>query len=299
MHDAEIPSVIYNTFKSLGFEDFTICINNRKILNGLFLSLGLNENASDILRVIDKIEKIGKENVIKEIEELGVEKEKIDRVIKFIEIDGTSDEKINALKKLDIEEEVFLEGVSELEGVINLIRIYKVPEKNFKVDLTIARGLDYYTGTVYETFLDNYKKLGSVCSGGRYENLAEYYTDKKLPGVGISIGLTRFFYQMKKEEILKNENKSVSKVLVVSMTQEEMEYSLEVATALREKGINTEVFLEDKKLKAKFKYADKLNIPYVAVIGEEEAKNKIITLKNMETGEQETGDLSKIIEKIK
>lgn len=299
MHDAEIPSVIYNTFKSLGFEDFTICINNRKILNGLFLSLGLNEKSTDILRIIDKIEKIGKENVVKEIEELGVEKDKIDRVIKFIEIDGTSDEKIEALKKLDIEEEVFLEGVSELEQVINLIRKYKVPEKNFKVDLTIARGLDYYTGTVYETFLDNYKKLGSVCSGGRYENLAEYYTDKKLPGVGISIGLTRFFYQMKKEEILKNENKSVSKVLVVSMTQEEMEYSLEVATALREKGINTEVFLEDKKLKAKFKYADKLNIPYVAVIGEEEAKNKTVTLKNMETGEQFTAELEEITKKIK
>lgn len=299
MHDAEIPSVIYNTFKSLGFEDFTICINNRKILNGLFLSLGLNEKSTEVLRIIDKIEKIGKENVIKEIEELGVEKEKIDKIISFTQIDGTSDEKIESLKSLGIKEQVFLEGVSELEEVIKLIRIYKVPEKNFKVDLTIARGLDYYTGTVYETFLDDYKKLGSVCSGGRYENLAEYYTDKKLPGVGISIGLTRFFYQMKKENILKNENKSISKVLVLFMTNEEAEYALDVAASLREKGINAEVFLEDKKLKAKFKYADKLNIPYVVIIGEEEAKNKTVTLKNMETGEQFTEKLDEITKKIK
>ena len=183
MHDAEIPSVIYNTFKSLGFEDFTICINNRKILNGMFEYLNLSEKSVDILRVIDKIEKIGKESVIEELTELGVEKNKIDTIINFIEIEGTSDKKIESLKTLGITTNTFNEGVSELETVIKQIRVCKVPEKNFKVDLTIARGLDYYTGTVYETFLDNYKKIGSVCSGGRYENLAEYYTDKKLPGV--------------------------------------------------------------------------------------------------------------------
>ncbi len=181
MHDAEIPSIIYTTFKSLGFEEFTICINNRKILNGLFSSLDLKEKATDILRIIDKIEKIGKESVIKELEEIGIEKEKISTIIKFIEIEGNKDEKINALKNLGITDETFVKGLEELEAVIKNIRKYRVPEKNFKVDLTIARGLDYYTGTVYETFLDNYKKLGSVCSGGRYENLAEYYTDKKLP----------------------------------------------------------------------------------------------------------------------
>ena len=194
MYDAELPSVIYETFKTLGFEDFTICINNRKILNGLFESLNLNEKSGDILRIIDKIEKIGKENVIKELEELKVPEKDIDTIMKFIEITGNSDEKIQKLKDLGITTKTFNLGIYELEEVINGIRKNKVPEKNFTVDLTIARGLDYYTGTVYETFLNDYKKIGSVCSGGRYENLAEYYTDKKLPGVGISIGLTRFFY---------------------------------------------------------------------------------------------------------
>ena len=159
-------------------------------------------------------------------------------------------------------------------------------------------GLDYYTGTVYETFLDNYKKIGSVCSGGRYDNLAENYTDKKLPGVGISIGLTRFFYQMKKEDILKNINKSISQVLVLPMSENENDYAIHIAEKLRENNINTEVFLEDKKLKAKFKYADKLNIPYVIVLGEDERKNNTLTLKNMETGNQENCDISKVLKKI-
>lgn len=299
VYDAEIPSIIYTTFKSLGFEDFTICINNRKILNGLFISLNLKEKATDILRIIDKIEKIGKESVIEELGKLGVDNEKINTIIQFIEIEGNQDEKLNALKNLGITEETFNKGVYELEEVIKNIHMYKVPEKNFKIDLTIARGLDYYTGTVYETFLNNYKNLGSVCSGGRYENLAEYYTDKKLPGVGISIGLTRFFYQMKNEQILKNENKSIAKVLVVAMTNEEIGYSLDVASDLRNANINTEMFLEDKKLKAKFKYADKLKIPYVVVIGDEEKSTNTITLKNMETGEQETLSLEKAICKIK
>ena len=299
MNDAEIPSVIYSTFKNLGFEDFTICINNRKILNGLFKSLDLEEKSGDILRVIDKIEKIGKENVIKELEDEGVEKAKIEKIISFIEIEGDTDGKIAELNKLGITEPVFVEGVSELEQVVKMIRTYKVPDKNFKVDLTIARGLDYYTGTVYETFLDNYKKLGSVCSGGRYENLAEYYTDKKLPGVGISIGLTRFFYQMKKENILKDEPKAISKILVATMSEENIEYAIGVAEAIRNAGINVETSLGDKKIKAKFKYADKLQIPYVAVIGEEEVNQNQISLKNMQTGEQETLSIDEVIEKIK
>ncbi len=299
MHDAEIPSVIYTTFKSLGFENFTICINNRKILNGMFEYLELNEKSVDILRIIDKIEKIGKANVIKELENLGLETNQIDTIMKFLEISGTSDEKIEALKNLGIETEIFKTGVNELETVIKQIRVCKVPEKKFAVDLSIARGLDYYTGTVYETFLNDYKKLGSVCSGGRYENLAEYYTDKKLPGVGISIGLSRFFYQIDKENILENENKSISKVLVVSMDETGIGYALDVATTLRDNNINTEVFLEDKKLKAKFKYADKLHIPYVAVIGEEEIKTNTVTLKDMQSGEQEKLSIEEIIKKIK
>lgn len=299
MYDAELPSVIYTTFKTLGFDDFTICINNRKIFNGMFEYLELSDKSADILRIIDKVEKIGKEKVVKELEELGINKEKIDTIIRFIEISGTSDEKIEKLRKLGINTEMFKLGVDELETVIKQIRICRVPEKNFKIDLSIARGLDYYTGTVYETFLDNYKKLGSVCSGGRYENLAEYYTDKKLPGVGISIGLSRFFYQIDKENILPNENKSIAKVLVAGMSEAELGDALEIGEALRNAEINTEVFLEDKKLKAKFKYADKLHIPYVIVIGEDEKTQNKVTLKSMKTGEQQTITLEEAIKLIK
>ena len=241
---------------------------------------------------------IGKEAVEKEIANLGVEDAKINKILQFIEIDGSTDEKLEKLKDLGIESQLFNTGVSELTEVIKQIRMYKVPEKNFKIDLTIARGLDYYTGTVYETFLDDYRKLGSVCSGGRYENLAEYYTNRKLPGVGISIGLTRFFYQMRKENILENTKKSISKVLIAPMSENEMDYASEVGRILRNANINTEIYLEDKKLKAKFKYADKLAIPYVAVIGEEEKQNNTVTVKNMETGEQENLELGKVVEKL-
>ena len=197
IHDAEIPSIIYTTFKELGFEKFTIHINNRKILNGIFDEIGSTDKSTDILRIIDKIEKIGAEKVEEELTELGIAKKEIETIMNFIKISGTNTEKIETLKQLGIKSEIFNTGLNELEQVIKLIKVCGVPEKNVQIDLTIARGLDYYTGTVYETFLDDYKKLGSVCSGGRYENLAEYYTDKKLPGVGISIGLTRLFYKLK------------------------------------------------------------------------------------------------------
>ena len=299
IHDAEIPSVIYDTFKSLGFDKFTICINNRKILNGLFEYLGLSDKSIDILRIIDKIEKIGKENVIRELKQLKIDDNQINTIMNFIQINGTSNEKLVSLRKLGINNETYITGVNELETVIKYIRMNKVPENNFMIDLTVARGLDYYTGTVYETFLDDFRKLGSVCSGGRYENLAEHYTDKKLPGVGISIGLSRFFYQIEKENILKNENKSIAKVLVVSMDETQTEYAFDTASKFRNAGINTDVFLEDKKLKSKFKYADKLHIPYVAVVGEEEMKNNTVTMKDMTTGEQKTLNIDEIIDNIK
>ena len=285
INDAELPNVIYNTFKELGFGDFTICINNRKILNGLFESLGQKDNAGDILRIIDKIEKIGKDKVIKELEELGVEKNNIESIINFIEIDGTTDEKFEKLYKLNITNEVFVKGLEELKDVVKYIRFFNVPEDNFKIDLTIARGLDYYTGTVYETFLDDYKSLGSICSGGRYENLAEYYTDKKLPGVGISIGLTRLFYQLNEIKIIEAKKKSIADVLIISMT-EDFAYVAKVAEKFRNEGKNVQIYYENKKLKAQFKFADKLQIPYTVVIGDDEVNSGTYTIKNMETGEQ-------------
>ena len=297
INDAEIPSVIYTTIKSFGFDNFTIRINNRKILNGLFAELALEENAVEIMRIIDKLEKIGEEKVVKCLEDLQISKEKIDIIMQFLAIDGTTDEKLEALQQLNFKNELFKQGLAELTEVVKNVRLFGVPEANFKVDLTIARGLDYYTGTVYETFLNDYKELGSVCSGGRYENLAEFYTDRKMPGVGVSIGLTRLFYKMNELNILQEKQESIAKVLVVSMT-EKLDRALEIGTILRKNGINADVYLEDKKIKAKFKYADKLQIPYVAIIGEEEEKNGTVSLKNMETGEQEEVSVERLLELV-
>lgn len=300
VNDAEIPSVIYNLISDLGFNDFTICINNRKVLNGLFREVNQEPNAVDIMRTIDKLAKIGKENVILELKEIGVDEQAIDRILKFIEIDGTTDEKIAKLKELGIKEEMFIEGLAELEQVVKYIRVFGVPDTHFKIDLTIARGLDYYTGTVYETFLNDYKEIGSVCSGGRYENLAGYYTDQKLPGVGISIGLTRLFYKLNELQLIKSDKYSMSDILIIPML-EDMTVAIQLASNLRKEGINTEVYLNDKKLKAKLKYADKLKIPYVVVIGEDEINTNTVKIKNMNTGDETSVELDakKICEIIK
>ena len=298
INDAEIPSIIYTTFKELGFDEFTISVNNRKILNGLFSYLDLKEQSVNILRIIDKIDKIGKENVIKEIEELNVESDKINTIMDFISITGNVEETIVALKNMKIDDELFMQGVSELEEVTSNIKIFGVPAENYKIDLTIARGLDYYTGTVYETFLDKYRQLGSVCSGGRYENLSGYYTDRKMPGVGISIGLTRLFFQLTDNKIIEAGNRSITKVIIVSMV-DDLSKSMEIATELRKNNINTQIYTDKAKIKNQFKYASKLNIPYVIVIGEDEIKNNVVSLKNMETGEQNVLSLEDAIDFVK
>ena len=300
INDAELPSVIYTIFRELGFNDFTICINNRKILNGLFEEIGQKENSVEILRIIDKIEKIGKEAVIEELEKIGVSKQAIEKIIDFIEISGTSIEKFEKLKELKIENDTFKQGLEELEFVYKNIKLFGVPEENYKIDLTIARGLDYYTGTVYETFLNNYREIGSICSGGRYENLAEYYTNKKLPGVGVSIGLTRLFYKLNELNLINVTKKSVADIIIIPML-DDLEEPIKLATRLRNLGINTEIYSNNKKLKAKMKYADKLEIPYVIVIGEDEINNNKIKLKDMETGEEEEIELKaeEIAKKLK
>ena len=298
MNDAEIPSIIYTTFKNLGFDDFTIRINNRKILNGLFEYLNIVELSTEIMRIIDKLEKIGKENVKLELLKLNIEEEIVDKILEFISISGNNEEKIEALEKLNIKNKVFEKGFFELKEVIKYIRLFGVPEGNFSIDLTIARGLDYYTGTVYETFLDNYREIGSVCSGGRYDNLAENYTDKSLPGVGIAIGVTRLFDQLNDLKLIKTEKESISDVLVIS-TSDDVSECLPIANTFRKEGINTEVYMNDKKMKAKFKYADKLKIPYVAIIGEDELKENKVSLKNLVTGKQDTINIQEAVEILK
>ena len=285
VNDAEIISIIYSTFKNLGFDNFTVRVNNRKILNGLYESMGQKENSVSIMRIIDKIDKIGKDKVKEELKEIAIPEEAINKIIEFIEINGNSDEKITRLKGLNISSETYDAGIKELEEVVRNLRLMQIPEKNFNVDLTIARGLDYYTGTVYETFLNDYRELGSVCSGGRYENLAENYTDRPLPGVGMSIGLTRLFYKFNELNIIKAEKKSISDVIVIPIT-EDLSEPIKLTAQLRNLGVNTEIYLNNKKIKAKMKYANKLEIPYVIVIGDDEINTKTINLKNMETGEE-------------
>ena len=296
VNDAELASVIYKTFLNLGFDDFTICINNRKILNGLFEGLDVKENSVEILRTIDKLDKIGPEKVRKELCE-EISEDKVDTIMNFILISGNNDEKIKALEKITISNNTWNEGLNDLKEVVKFIRIFMVPEENFKIDLTIARGLDYYTGTVYETFLNKYRNLGSVCSGGRYDNLTEFYSTRKMPGVGISIGLSRLFFQLTDSNIISVDKQSIADVLVISMDNN-YEKCAQIASTLRQNGLKVQVDFEDKKIAKKFKYADKLNINYVIVIGEDEIKNNVVTLKNMITGEQNTVTLEESIKII-
>lgn len=299
INDAEIPSIIYTIFKKLNFGKFVIKINNRKILNGLFDELEIADKMKDILIVIDKLEKIGMDAVKAELKDLSLTEEKIEKIEGFLNISGNNDEKLQKLKDLNFESEIFKSGLEELEEVVKYVRLFNIEEEYFKIDLTIARGLDYYTGTVYETNLVGYESIGSVCSGGRYENLAGYYTKKDLPGVGISIGLTRLFYNLKELGLLgENSQKSISKVDIVTMGVG-LEEAIDIANVLRDNGINTEIYKEDAKTKNKFSYANGLEIPYMIIIGEDEVSQGKYTIKNMTTGEQELKSKEEIIELLK
>lgn len=294
LYDAEIPSIIYDLFKKLNIGDFTIRINNRKILTGFFNSLELNSKVTDILRIIDKIEKIGEDEVKSELSLLDIDSDKVSKIIDFIRISGDAFTKIERLKNLGITDEVFNEGVNELETVINNIKARGLDSNFYDVDLTIARGLDYYTGTVYETILKDYPSIGSVCSGGRYENLATYYTDKKLPGVGISIGLTRLFYQLKEAGVIKTTDSSVADITILPMT-ENYEYVYKFSNLLKRFGVRVDTaFLG--KFKQLMRYADKQKTPYVLIIGDDEISKGVAVLKDMFTGLQTEVTLENIIE---
>ena len=257
-----------------------------------------SENIEDIVENVAN--KIGKEAVKLELIKLDISEEDSNKILEFIAITGSNDEILEKLVSLNIKNEIFNEGLSELKQVTEYLKAFNVPEDNFNINLTIARGLDYYTGTVYETNLVKYPELGSICSGGRYENLTEYYTKQKLPGIGISIGLTRLFSQLKDIGLLdeEDENKSITKVVVMDIDNKDFNYMLKVATAFREAGIPTDVYYENKAMKAKMKYANKLYIPYVAIIGEDEVKNNSVSLKNMFTGEQKTISIEEAIKEI-
>lgn len=300
INEAEIPSIIYKTFSRLGLKRFKIRINNRKVLNGFFAMLGLSDKASDVMRTIDKLEKIGPDKV-REIltEDCGATSEQADEILKFITIEGGTQGILEALKGYEGKNETLDQGISELTTVATYMEGFGVPADHFEIDLTIARGLDYYTGTVYETTMLDHPEIGSICSGGRYDNLAEYYTDKKLPGVGISIGLTRLFFVLQDKDYLnQNPPASPADVMILPMT-DEVGPAIELATRLRDNGIRVQLHCEKKKFKAKITYADKLAIPYVIFMGEDEIKNNVVALKELATGEQTNTGFDEALARIR
>ena len=289
-NEAEIPSIIYKAFTALGLKRFQIRVNNRKILNGFYAMLGLTEKSGDIMRTVDKLDKIGAEKVKGLLvgEEIGLTDEQADEIMKFIAITGSNAEVISALEGYVGRNEVFDLGLNELKAVCENLGAFGVPEKNFAVDLTIARGLDYYTGTVYETTLLDHPEIGSVCSGGRYDNLAGYYTNQQLPGVGISIGLTRLFYVLDEQGLLNPEmNTCACDALVIPMTQTPAA-AIAIAQSLRAAGVRTQVYGEQKKFKQKMVYANKLGVPYIVLLGDDEIAAGKCSVKDMRSGEQVT-----------
>ena len=295
-NEAEIPAVIYTVFSRLGLSRFTIRINNRKVLNGFYAMLGLTEKSGDIMRTVDKLEKIGADAVKRIlVDDFAVSEQDADAILAFIAIRGTNGEVLAGLEAYRGRNELFDRGLDELNAVTKHLGAFGVPEENFAVDLTIARGLDYYTGTVYETALTDHPEIGSVCSGGRYDNLAGYYTNKKLPGVGISIGVTRLFYVLNEQRML---NRSVSPspvdALILPMTGD-LGAAVTLATKLRSAGLRTQLYTEPKKFKAKMNYADKLGVPFALLLGEDEIREGVVAVKNMMTGEQVQVEASEAI----
>ena len=287
-NEAEIPAIIYQTFTELGLKRFQIRVNNRRILNGFYAMQGLTEKSGDIMRTVDKLDKIGPEKVRTLLmDDVGLTDEQAAEILKFIAITGDNAQVIAALEDYAGRNEVFDEGLAQLKTVVKYLSSFGVPEENFAVDLTIARGLDYYTGTVYETTLLDHPEIGSVCSGGRYDNLAGYYIDKPLPGVGISIGLTRLFYVLDEQGLLNPALPSApADVLVLPMTAD-MAPAIALAETLRTSGLRVQLYAEQKKFKQKMAYANKLGVPFAVLLGEDELEKGLCSLKNMVTGEQQ------------
>lgn len=300
INEAEIPSIIYRTFSQLGLTRFQIRVNNRKILNGFYSMVGLADKSQDVMRTVDKLDKIGAEKVKTLLmEDIGVAEDVANQVLDFIAIGGSNQEVLAALEGYQSKDELFDTGLEELSTVVRYLSAFGVPEENFAVDLTIARGLDYYTGTVYETTMLDHPEIGSVCSGGRYDNLAEYYTDKQLPGVGISIGLTRLFYVLGEQGMLNPDlPTAAADVLVIPMGEEQQGYAIATATALREAGIRTQLYAEKKKFKARITYAAKMGIPYAMFLGETEEQDKVVALKDLNKGEQVTVSFEEAVKLI-
>ena len=300
LNEAEIPAIIYQVFRGFGLTRFQIRVNNRKILGCFYDMLGLSEKSGDIMRTVDKLDKIGKEKVGEILrEDCGLTQEETEQILDFMAISGTNEQVLSALSGYRGRNEMFDQGLTELEAVTRNLAAFGVPQENFGVDLTIARGLDYYTGTVYETTLLDHPEIGSVCSGGRYDNLAGYYIDKALPGVGISIGLTRLFYVLDEQGLLNDKLPTApADALVLPMTADPAP-AIALAQSLREEGLRVQLYGEQKKFKQKMTYADKLGVPFVVLLGEDELAHGKCSVKNMTTGEQVTVTASEAAQLMK
>ena len=287
LNEAEIPAIIYNIFRSFGLQRFQIRVNNRKILNGFYAMLCLSEKSGEIMRTVDKLDKIGADKVKTIlVDDCGLSQEQAEQILTFIAIKGSNEQVLSALEDYTGRNEIFDLGVQELRTVTENLAAFGVPAENFAVDLTIARGLDYYTGTVYETTLLDHPEIGSVCSGGRYDDLAGYYTDRQLPGVGISIGLTRLFYVLDEQGLLNPALPTASADALVLPMGTEISSAITLAQALRAQGVRVQLYGEQKKFKQKMSYADKLGVPFAVLLGEDELAQGKCTVKNMRTGEQ-------------
>lgn len=295
-NDAEIVKCMYEALKSIDVPDFEFQFNNRKILNGYFSNLGI-EDFESCLRIIDKLDKIGIDNVKEELSKLDLDDEKIDSILNFLKIDGTNQEIIEKLESLNIDNELFVCGLDELKFVYEDILSLGVSPDNIKINLSITRGLDYYTGSVFETFFKEYREIGSICSGGRYDSLANNFTKSKLPGVGMSIGLTRLFYQLQELNLVKGQQNNFDCIIIPMQGYEKN--AVKLMNDLRNSSVRCMSYLEDDKLKKKFNYADKLSVKYVIIIGQDEVEQNKFTLRNMENGNQELLELNQIFEKLK
>lgn len=290
-NDAIPPRVIYEIFQKLDTPDVSFRINNRKLLNGFFESLGIDDT-TEVLRLIDKKDKMGLENMKEDLVKL-LDEKRAEKIASFIEAANSNQETLEKFAGL-VENDLYEEGLKELGTVYKYMIKLGIPDKNIKLDPSITRGLDYYTGTVYETFINGYEKIGSVSSGGRYEKLADNFTKQALPGVGMSIGLTRLFYQLKEIGLVDKKEENLTEILIIPMSEEENFYAIDILNILHDKGKNADIYLEGGKLKKKFSYADKIGVKYAYIIGGEERENKTITVRNMKTGEQENIEFESI-----
>lgn len=295
-NDAEIPLVIYKIFSEIGFDELTFHINNRRLLNGYFEAIGVNDKEG-VLRTIDKLQKIGREKTIYELSDLGLDESQIDKI--FYLISDEKDDSIVKLNSIEVDYEEFLIGRKELLNVYQYMLDFGIPKDKIKIDFSITRGLDYYTGTVYETFLNGYESIGSVCSGGRYDDLANNFTKSHHPGIGVSIGLSRLYYQLKEAGLLEETKRGYVDVIALPMTFNDINYCYSIVEELRKESIISQVYFEDAKLKKKFSYADKINAKYAIVVGEDERSRGMLSLRNLKTGQQDLIDKKEIINLIK